>query len=270
MRKLLPVLVTLFALGLAVQAQVTSNVARYLPNGTTDPNCARVGQIYNNTSTGLMRKCSAVGSPGTWADAGVVFTGGAVTSPVTFANGTAAAPSVAFTSDADGTGTGLFRSAANSIGFATNGTERWVINSSGSLNPATDNANDIGNGTVNPRDITASRNVTAKGSYLSPFVALADGATVTWDMNAGQNATVTLGGNRTLAITNAANGMSGCLIVTQDGTGGRTLTLPATSKVIGGGAGAITLTAAAGASDIICFATPNGTTFYWNSGLNFN
>jgi hypothetical protein len=75
-------------------------------------------------------------------------------------NGTASAVTFGFSNDPD---TGMFRSATNAIGFSTGGTERWVINSSGALNPVADNVYDIGNGSVNPRDITVSRNVLIKG-----------------------------------------------------------------------------------------------------------
>lgn len=58
---------------------------------------------------------------------------------------------------------------------------------------------------------------------------LTDAATIAWDMALGLNAKVTLGGNRTLgAPTNAPfTGASGHLIVTQDGTGNRSLALNA-------------------------------------------
>lgn len=48
--------------------------------------------------------------------------GGTVTGPILFPDGTAGAPSVAWASDADGTGTGFYRSNANTIGFSVNGT----------------------------------------------------------------------------------------------------------------------------------------------------
>lgn len=86
--------------------------------------------------------------------------------------------------------------------------------------------------------------------------ALTDGATVTWPWVAWkgtQQAAVTLGGARTLDITGQLNGQRGVLLVTQDGTGGRTLALPAGSLVANGGAGAVTLTAAAGAVDRLLF-----------------
>ena len=56
------------------------------------------------------------------------------------------------------------------------------------------------------------------------IVTLTDGATITPDFNAGNNFTVTLGGNRTLANpANLAAGQSGSIFIVQDGTGSRTL-----------------------------------------------
>ncbi len=54
-------------------------------------------------------------------------TTGAFSGAVGFADGSVTAPSIAFTSDVDGTGTGFYRSAANSIAFTTNGTQRWTM-----------------------------------------------------------------------------------------------------------------------------------------------
>lgn len=103
-------------------------------------------------------------------------------------------------------------------------------------------------------------------------VTLTDGATITWTLLADKTynlAKVTLGGNRTLAFSGLADGMTGVLRVIQDGTGSRTLTLPANSKVNGGGAGVITLTAAASSTDIISFTT-DGTNIFWTYGNNFS
>jgi hypothetical protein len=105
--------------------------------------------------------------------------------------------------------------------------------------------------------------------YISTPNPLTDGATITWDLSVGGNASVTLAGNRTLSVTNATAGTYGTLVVTQDGTGSRTLTLPASSKVISGGTGAISLSTTANAIDILTFYY-NGTTFFWNYGKNYN
>lgn len=102
------------------------------------------------------------------------------------------------------------------------------------------------------------------------FTTLTDGATITWTV-AGlvNNATVTLGGNRTLAFSGIVAGMTGTLKVVQDGTGSRTLTLPSGSKVIGGGAGAVTLTTTAAAIDILAFVY-DGTNYFWTIGKNYS
>lgn len=112
--------------------------------------------VYKYTATAGLYRCSATNTYSILG--GSSFTGGSVATPITFPAGTAAVPSIAFTDDADGSGTGLFRSAANAIGFSTNGTERWTLNASGHLLPFANNTYDIGNGTLNPRDIYSARN----------------------------------------------------------------------------------------------------------------
>jgi len=79
---------------------------------------------------------------------------------------------------------------------------------------------------------------------LRPQV-LIDAPMIGFDASLGKNAKVTLGGDRTLAFpTNAQAGQSGVVTVTQDGTGGRALSLAAgwgmvddVSKIASGGAG---------------------------------
>lgn len=77
-------------------------------------------------------------------------------------------------------------------------------------------------------------------------VALTDGTTITPDFSAGNNFSVTLGGNRTLgAPTNVAAGQSGVIVVTQDSTGSRTLAYNSIFKFAGGTAPTLTTTASA-------------------------
>lgn len=60
---------------------------------------------------------------------------------------------------------GMFLSAANMLGFATNSTERWDINSSGHFVPTVNNTYDIGAVTM-PRDVNVARNVTLAGALV--------------------------------------------------------------------------------------------------------
>jgi hypothetical protein len=117
--------------------------------------------------------------------------------------------------------------------------------------------------------IKASNTITAP-IYATTTQTLTDGATITWTATSGLNAKVTLAGNRTLAISGAPTGSYGTLVVTQDATGSRTLTLPASSKVIGAAsAGVVTLSTTANKVDILTFYY-DGTTYFWNVGLNYN
>ena len=78
------------------------------------------------------------------------------------------------------------------------------------------------------------------------ITALTDGATITPDFAAANNFSVTLGGNRTLANpTNLTAGQSGVIVITQDGTGGRTLAFGSNWKFAAGTAPTLTTTAAA-------------------------
>lgn len=86
-------------------------------------------------------------------------------------------------------------------------------------------------------------------------VALADGSTVTLNASLGRTFRVTLGGNRTLAITNPTDGQVIDLEIKQDGTGARTLTLPTGSGGVSFSTDApsslYVLTTTAGAVDIL-------------------
>lgn len=74
------------------------------------------------------------------------------------------------------------------------------------------------------------------------IVADDDGATITFDLNAGNVHTVTLGGNRTLAISNGDIGQYFSIELTQDGTGTRTVTWFTTIRWIDGVAPTLTTT----------------------------
>lgn len=95
------------------------------------------------------------------------------------------------------------------------------------------------------------------GVIKNKSLALVDGATITWDYTNGNIGSVTLGGNRTINVTNVPDNSYGLLLVKQDATGSRTLTLPGlteTDKEISSGANEETL---------LGFFY-NGTDFYWS------
>ena len=117
---------------------------------------------------------------------------------------------------------------------------------------------------------------TFTGTVTAPIYAsapqnLTDAATISWNPTSGLNANVTLGGNRTLSFSTApASGSYGTLVITQDATGGRTLTLPSTTNRVLGSTSTTTvaLSSAANARDILNFYF-DGTTYFWNIGQGY-
>ena len=110
-----------------------------------------------------------------------------------------------------------------------------------------------------------SRNLKVNGKVTMAQQTLTDGAAITWDFNSGANATVTLAGARTLVIANMETGDTGLILVKQDSAGGRTLILPGSSTIVGGGS--YTASSAANATDVLGVYY-DGTTYWWTIGYN--
>jgi hypothetical protein len=118
-------------------------------------------------------------------------------------------------------------------------------------------------------DVQAYDANTAKTNVVQTFSvaqrgaisALTDGATITPDFAAGNNFSVTLGGNRTLANpTNLTAGQSGSIFITQDGTGSRTLAYGSSWDFINGTAPTLSTTAAG--VDRIDYVVRNSTSIH--------
>lgn len=165
----------------------------------------------------------------------------------TLTNKTLTAPKIAdagFIADANGNEQIIFNttaSAVNEIAItnAATGTTGPLIAASGETNV------DIrlsGKGTGAVHIIS--------GSY-GDITADSDGATITFNLATSNIHSVTLGGNRTLALSNAHVGQCFMLRLLQDGTGSRTVTWFSTIKWAGGAAP--TLTTTANKADLIGF-----------------
>jgi hypothetical protein len=88
--------------------------------------------------------------------------------------------------------------------------------------------------------------------------ALTDGATITPNFALANNFSVTLGGNRTLANpSNLTAGQHGVIVITQDGTGSRTLAYGSYFKFPAGAAP--TLTTTANAVDVLAYFVESST-----------
>ena len=108
---------------------------------------------------------------------------------------------------------------------------------------------------VSPQYCIGSSCVT---SWAAPRSTLTFASTTTWTIASAPQASayVLLTGNTTLQIATPLSGGTYVLLLQQDSTGGRTVTLGSTGctwKVANGGGGAITPSAAASATDVLTF-----------------
>lgn len=147
---------------------------------------------------------------------------------------------------------------ANTSGWGVQilGADRFNIASSGLVTTnrslaVTQNLTVSGNTTLNGTVSTAGANILQQ--------TLADGATVNWNVALGQIATVTLGGNRTMAAPTNLKVGTYILHVYQDGTGSRTLTWNSVFKWTA--AVAPPLTSAINSHDVFSFVS-DGTNLY--------
>ena len=105
------------------------------------------------------------------------------------------------------------------------------------------------------------------GNSASNVVTLTDGATITPDFSQGNNFSVVLGGNRTLANpTGITTGQTGVIYVIQDGSGSRTLGIGSHFHFSGGTAPTFTTTA--NAVDAIAFSVRSSTSIFSNAILD--
>jgi hypothetical protein len=115
------------------------------------------------------------------------------------------------------------------------------------------------------KKFTVAGNLKVNGKVTMAQQTLTDGAAITWDFNSGANAKVTLAGARTLVLSNMETGDTGLILVKQDAAGSRTLTLPGSSSIVGGGT--YTASPAANATDVLGVYY-DGTTYWWTIGYN--
>lgn len=109
-------------------------------------------------------------------------------------------------------------------------------------------------------DAAAGRTALGAAPATPLTQALTDGASIAWNTALGAFATLTIGGNRTLANpTNLVAGASYALKITQDGTGSRTLAYGSAFKWVGGTAPV--LSTAIGAIDVLTCIS-DGTNLY--------
>jgi hypothetical protein len=124
-------------LGLAssAAAQELTDSAMLILRGLPPLQLELFGQVIPNNCKGPGYSCRVgplKATTGTFSGA-ISGDGLTSTSPVLIPSGTVGAPSLAFSADADGTGTGLYRTGANAFSVATNGVERLQFYATGEM-----------------------------------------------------------------------------------------------------------------------------------------
>lgn len=157
----------------------------------------------------------------------------------------------------------LWTSASNLSGL-TNGSAGTILQSNGTgANPSWVTA--LHNGTTattqaagdNSTNVATTAYVNAAVPSTTPQT-LTDSSAITWNINSGINAylllTTAVGSTRTLTISNPAAGQNYTLEIQQASTGGQALTFTGiTVKAAGAGGGAVVLSTANSAIDVINF-----------------
>lgn len=123
-----------------------------------------------------------------------------------------------------------------------------------------------GKETANANIVKTNVSSTFTKAQYQTMVTLTDAATVAWNLQDGNIATVTLGGNRTLGLPTNMGVGAWVLIVKQDGTGSRTLAYNAIFKFAA--STPPTLSTAANAVDFLSFIN-DGTNMFCVPNLNF-
>ena len=139
-----------------------------------------------------------------------------------------------------------------------------IIGDAGNIGSASDND---AVAIASDGEVTLSQRTTFSKAQKTPIKSNTDGATVTFDLDEANTHTVTLGGNRTLALSNADVGQKFIIRLTQDATGSRTVNWFSTIKWPGNLVP--TLTTTASKTDVFGFIC-TGTNTYDGFVIGYN
>ncbi len=223
--------------GAAVRSDLNNALAAIVTNNSssTEPATTYAFQWWADTTNTLLKFRNAANSA--WVTVGDYST-------ANFGLLTTSSASSTYLAKAGGTITGALEiGSAGSLvfeGSTADGFETTLA----VTDPTADNTITLPNSSGTVPLLSLAQTFTA--AQRGTITALTDGTTITPDFAVTNNYSVTLGGNRTLENpTNITAGQSGCIFITQDGTGSRTLAFGSYWDFPAGTAPTLTTTAAA-------------------------
>ena len=249
--------------GAAVRSDINGVLGAIVTNnsGTTAPSTTYAYQWWVDDNTDTLKIRNAANSG--WID--VSTTGGVGTANLGLLTTTSAAST--YLALAGGTVTGALEiGTAGSLVFEGSTADTFETTLA-VVDPTADRTITLPNATGTVPLLSLAQTFTA--AQRGTISALTDGATITADFAVANNFSVTLGGNRTLANpSNVTAGQSGCIFLSQDATGSRTLAYGANWDFAGGTAP--TLSTAANAVDLLVYTVRTTTSIQAQLIANFS
>jgi hypothetical protein len=246
--------------GAAVRSDLNGVLGAIVTNnsGATEPATTYAYQWWSDETTGLLKIRNAANSA--WVTVGTL-----ATTNLGLLNSTTA--SSTYLALAGGTVTGALEiGAAGSLVFEGSTADTFETTLA-VVDPTADRTITLPNATGTVPLLSLAQTFTA--AQRGTISALTDGATITADFAVANNFSVTLGGNRTLANpSNVTAGQSGCIFLSQDATGSRTLAYGANWDFAGGTAP--TLSTAANAVDLLVYTVRTATNIQAQLIANFS
>jgi hypothetical protein len=239
----------------ALGAIVTNN------SGTTEPATTYPYQWWVDDNTDTLKIRNAADSA--WIN--VSTTGGVGTANLGLLTTTSAAST--YLALAGGTVTGALEiGTAGSLVFEGSTADTFETTLA-VVDPTADRTITLPNATGTVPLLSLAQTFTA--AQRGTISALTDGATITADFAVANNFSVTLGGNRTLANpSNVTAGQSGCIFISQDATGSRTLGYGGNWDFAGGNPP--TLSTGANAVDLLVYTVRTTTSIQAQLIANFS
>tara|TARA_Y100000593_G_scaffold71224_1_gene130780 strand:- start:4570 stop:7359 length:2790 start_codon:yes stop_codon:yes gene_type:complete len=200
----------------AVQVDSSDKLVINIPWTDTTYSIGDGGLTTNDFTTADHNKLDGIESGATADQTQADINGLAITTVGTITNGTWEGTAIGSSYIADA----FLKNDADDTTTGTVTMANLIIGDAGNIGSASDND---AVAIASDGEVTLSQRTTFSKAQKTPIKSNTDGVTVTFDLDEANTHTVTLGGNRTLALSNASVGQKFIIRLSQDATGSRTV-----------------------------------------------